>query len=107
MKAFLEQHPILALLVFNVIAIPVSTLIGYFISRFGQWHFGTVLFAESMLVLVVCYSAINGNSRSNVGFGRHNNESDSTHYFGAYNFAIKYGILGVGLFVLSGVFGMK
>lgn len=107
MKAFFEKHPILALLAFNLIAIPVFTLLGFAISYFGHWHLGMVLFLESLLILVVCYSAVNGNSHNNVGFGRHNAASDTTHYFGAYHFAIKYGILGIGLFVLSGVFGMK
>lgn len=109
LKEFLDRHPIISMFVFNAVAIPVATIIGLIISYFSGFQSGTVIFVEAIIVLIFCYSAINGNSNSRTSLGVYDRSTvtDTQYYLGAYHFAIKYGILGVGLFALSGLFGMQ
>lgn len=108
-KAFFSKHPILEMLFFNVIAIPVATGAGIGISCYSGWDTGTVIFVESIFVLMICYSAINGNAGAKTAGFVYDRKviADHESHYGAYHFAIKYGILGVGLFLMSGLFGMK
>lgn len=108
-KEFLSRHPIISMLVFNVVAFPIAVVMGLIIRHFTHFNLGSIIFAESMLVLIMCYSSINGNAgfHSSKGFYDPNIVGEVDYYFGAYHFAIKYGILGASLFFASGLFGMK
>ncbi len=103
LKDYLDRHPIISMLVFNGIAIPLTVGIGLCGSQIMKWSPGYALFGEAIFILLICYSAINGSA----SLPRRVDIADTTHYSGTYQFAIKYGILGVSLFVLSGVFGMR
>jgi hypothetical protein len=103
---FFDRHPILKMLAFNVIAVPVAVLIGYLICYLTHWDMSTIIFCEAILILVTCKSCISGNNELRT-FGywyRNDRNSERDTYLGAYHFAIKYGILGVSLFFLSAIF---
>lgn len=108
-KEFLDRHPLISILVFNLVAFPIAVAISFVIRHFTHFDIGNIIFAESMLFLVMCYSSINGNASSRSSFGVYdpNIIGENDYYYGAYHFAIKYGILGASLFFASGFFGMK
>jgi hypothetical protein len=106
---FFGRHPILGMLAFNVVAVPVMVLIGFLIRYYTHWNMSTIIFCEALLILLVCKSCVYGNNELR-GFGywyRNDRNSERDTYFGAYQFAIKYGILGVSLFIISGLFGVS
>ncbi len=108
-KAYLDQHPIIAIIVFDFICFPITLLIGVAIEHFGHFGMGNIIFFESIFILMICSSAINGNSDSRMLFGQpvHTNMNQHNYYLESYHFAIKYGSLGILLFLSSGYFGMK
>ncbi len=106
---FFGRHPILGMLAFNVIAVPVGVLIGFLIRYYTHWNMSTIIFCEALLVLLICKSSVEGNSglRTTNNWCRDDVSAERDTYFGAYQFAIKYGILGVSLFLISGLFGVS
>lgn len=112
MKTFREllaRNPLLDICLFNFIFTSIMIGIGFLISYFFKYQIGLVVFLESMLVLVICYSSFNGNANSRSSFGVSDRKIMGEHdyYLGAYHFIIKLGISGVLLFIASGVLGMK
>lgn len=108
-KEFFSRHPIIEMLVFNAIAFPIVLGIGFIIKHYSNFNIGNIIFAESLMILIMCYASINGNADSRTAGNVYDSRIIAQHdyYLGAYHFAIKYGILGVSLFVASGYFGMK
>ena len=108
-KEFFSRHPILEMLAFNTIAFPIAIGIGLLIRHYSNFDFGTIIFAESLFVLMICYSCVNGNADSRMANTVYDRKilAEHDYYLGAYHFAIKYGILGVSLFLASGFFGMR
>lgn len=108
-REYFGRHPFLGMLVFNVVAVPIAVLIGYLIQYWGHWDMSTIIFCEALFVLIICKSCVDGNSglRTYNNWSRYDVNAERDTYLGAYHFAIKYGILGVSLFIISGFFGVS
>lgn len=105
---FSSRHPILGLLLFDAIGISICVAVSYLISGLIGMNKGLILFILAIGTLPLSLDRFN--NRSAVDISRENltsqHEVRLTSYKGSAYDMVKYMILGVALFVLSGYYGM-
>ncbi len=105
MISFLGRHPILKMIIFNFISVIVSLCIAVFIQHKYHYKLGTVIFVESLFFLLLAYFSVSGNSRIRAETIMLQ-PKDTTSHLDSYAFAIKYGLTGIILFAISGLYSV-
>lgn len=98
-RDFKDHHPLLYLILFDLIVSALAIGLGFFIQYRTGWEISTVLFLEAMVFLLIAYSCFTGNAglkQSNFMAYREFKHDDSSHL--AEIVAVKYGAIGVILF---------
>ncbi len=96
---FSAHHPLIGLVLFDIIGSALSIGAGYLIHFKTGWDLSTVIFLEALLFLLLAYSCINGNAglkAENFIKYREFKHDDSSQL--AHLFSVKYGMIGVILF---------
>lgn len=99
LRNFSEQHPLLHLILFDLVVSALSIGLGFFIRSKTGWEISTIIFLEAMVFLVIAYFCFTGNAslkQTNFVQYREFKHDDSSHL--AEIVVIKYGAIGVILF---------
>lgn len=99
LRSLSENHPLISLILFDLIVSALSIGVGFLIRFKTGWDIATVLFIEAMFFLMIAYSCFNGNAglkASNFREYREFTQDDSSQL--ASLVVIKYGAIGVILF---------
>lgn len=107
-EKFSSRHPILGLIVFDICSISICLGLSFAISKLIGMNMGYILFLMALAVLPLAMDQLS--NKSALVASRENltaqHEIKLTAYKGSAYDMIKYGIVGIALFVLSGYFGM-
>ena len=103
MKAFFEKHPLLKMLLIDIFITAAALLLAIYLNATYHWPPSTIIFSESLVLLLIAVSTISGNgSLREIDIYCH--EKRHLSYLDSYAFAITIGIPGAILFFISGYF---
>lgn len=99
LRNFSDHHPLLHLILFDLVVSALSIGLGFFIRSKTGWEISTIIFLEAMVFLILAYFCFTGNAslkQTNFVQYREFNHDDSSHL--AEMVLFKYGGIGVILF---------
>lgn len=99
LRNFSDHHPLLYLILFDLIVSALAIGLGFFIQVKTGWEISTIIFLEAMVFLLIAYHCFTGNAglkHSNFAEYREFKHDDSSHL--AEMVVVKYGAIGVILF---------